>query len=120
MTIIQEMKSDFKVTYDFWVYAWKTGIRSKYEWPKYRSLLHLDNECAFCEYYVTLSSCNNCPLGKALGECGINKSAYGIWDKSTDELNTNAEIAKRKKCAVRIAWFTRKHMKQKGLWEDKI
>jgi len=107
-------KEDFQATYDCWIWLSENPNKNKRDWFDCKSLRYLRNQCAFCEYFLSLKTpnpCKKCYLMHKLYCCQENYSAYQNW-------NCAKRLKTKAKYALQIAEVTKEYMKQEGMWDE--
>lgn len=107
-------KEDYEGTRDFylWIAKQTDFYLWKRDWFLYGRIESLDCSCAFCHEDGSML-CEKCPLKKKLGNCNSQNS---VWNKckfpSSYKETKKAQIKLRQKCALKIAEFTDKFIKE--------
>lgn len=114
-----QAKSDFQATLFYWKWASETGKR-KSEWPEEKSLDHLCNNCACCEYFMNIHkeiqnhACKECFLFKGIAYHLWGPCLNGAYSRFTD-YSRKGQYKESKKEALSIYTAIHDWMEKEGL-----
>lgn len=88
-------KRAIDISIRLWTWMAEDGTREKGNWPGWKRIGPLDNECALCEYAFNADikgRCTACPYREHFYGCG--SGPYALWCEAMDRNEDASEHAK--------------------------